>query len=252
LAMKSVLEEAREKLQAIITVNLLAEEPVKVAIGTLSAKQAIGSPTRQDYALLEGREVMIEAQFKGSYGQAFTDRPQDFTGQLKDVVGLDFNNNGNRAVFVATLNAVIANLGMATAVRHCRDEEPEECAPEIAHYILTKYGKVRVGMVGYQPAILDNLVKTFGADNVRCTDLNPRNIGAAKSGAEIWDGRTETGRLVDWSDLLLVTSSTITNDTFDSIRAETTVQGKQLIVFGVTGAGVSTLLGIERLCFKAH
>ena len=252
MALKPVLDEANEKLQTIVADHSLGEETVKVAIGTLTAKQAIGSPTRQDYALLEGREVMIEAQFKGSYGQAFTDRPQEFTGHLKEVISLDLTSNSNRAIFVATLNAVMAHLGMATAVRHCHDEEPEECASEMAQYILTKYGKVKVGMIGYQPAILENLVRTFGADNVRCTDLNPKNVGSTKSDIEIWESRTETGRLVDWSDLLLVTSSTIVNNTYDSIRAEADSKGKRLVIFGVTGAGVSVLLGLERLCFKAH
>ena len=252
MALKPVLEEAKEKFQTIIANHRLSDEPVQIAIGTLSAKQAIGSPSRQDYALLEGKEVMIEAQFKGSFGQAFTDKPHDFAGLLKDVISLSLNTNDNRAIFVAALNAVTAHLGMATKVRHCRDKEMEECAAQIAQYILTKFGRVRVGMVGYQPAILENLVLTFGADNVRCTDLNPKNIGSLKYEAEIWDGRTETEKFIKWCDLLLVTSSTITNSTFDGIRAEAVSQGKQLIIFGVTGAGVSALLDLERVCFSAH
>ena len=153
---------------------------------------------------------------------------------------------------MATLNAVMAHLGMATGVRHCRDEEPEKCGAEIARFIQTNCGRVRVGMVGYQPAILENLVSTFGADSIRCTDLNPKNVGLLKFGSEIRDGRNETERLIKWCDLLLVTSSTIVNNTLDGIRAEAVLQGKQLIIFGVTGAGVSALLGIERLCFQPH
>jgi uncharacterized protein (DUF4213/DUF364 family) len=252
LTLKPVLEEAREKLQTIIANHQLSDEPVQIAIGTLSAKQAIGTPGRQDYALLEGREVMIEARFRGSFGQAFTDQPHEFTGLLKDVLSLNLDTNDDRAIFVATLNAVMAHLGMATGVRHCRDEEPEKCAQEIARYILDSSGRVKVGMVGYQPAILENLVKALGADNVRCTDLNPKNVGSHKFGAEIWGGRTETTRLIRWCDLLLATSSTLTNNTFDGIRAEVVAQGKRLIIFGVTGAGVSALLGLERVCFQAH
>ncbi|MFC1965261.1 Rossmann-like domain-containing protein, partial [Chloroflexota bacterium] len=59
-------------------------------------------------------------------------------------------------------------------------------------------------------------------------------------------------RLINWCHILLATSSTIVNDTFDGIRAEADTKGKKLIVFGVTGAGVSVLLGIERLCFQPH
>ena len=143
-------------------------------------------------------------------------------------------------------------MGMVTGVRHCRDEEPEECAAQIAQHILINFGEIKVGLIGLQPAILENLVKVFGADNVCCTDLNSKNVGSQKFGAEIWDGRTETTRLISWCDLLLATSSTIVNNTFDGIREETVSQGKRGIIFGVTGAGVSVLLGLERVCFQAH
>ena len=252
MALKPVLEEARGKFQTIIANHRLGDETVWVTIEPLSTKQAIGSPSRQDFALLEGREVMIEAQFKGSFGQAFTDQPRNFTGSLKDVLNLNLHTNDDRAIFMATLNAVTAHLGMATGVRHCHDEEPEECASQIAQYILTNSGRVKVGLIGLQPAILENLVFTFGGNNVRCTDLNPKNVGSRKYGAEIWDGQTEIKKLIRWCDLPLVTSSTIVNNTFDSIRAEAVSLGKQIVTFGVTGAGISALLGLDRVCFKSH
>lgn len=252
MAVRPVIEEAGEKFRAIITEHNLGKEVVQVKIGTLSVKQAIGSPNRQDYPLIEGREVMIEAEFQGSFGQAFTDRPHDFTGTVDEILDLDMSINDNRAVFVATLNAVMAHLGLVTGVRHCHDEEPEECAEEMARHLMAELGRVRIGMIGLQPAILENMVKTFGADYVRCTDLNPKNVGTLKYGAEIWDGRTDTDRLIDWCDLVLATSSTIVNNTYDAISREAVVKGKQLIIFGVTGAGVATLLGLERLCFQPH
>jgi hypothetical protein len=252
LALKPVLEEAKEKLQEIITGHRLGGEVVQVTVGTLSTKQAIGTPSRQDFPLLEGREVMIEAEFHGSHGQAFTDRPHDFTGSINDVFNLSLDKSENRAIFIATLNAVMAHLGITSGTRHCHDEEPEECAREIARHIMDKSGRVKIGMIGLQPAILENLVLTFGAENVRCTDLNPKNVGSRKYGAEIWDGRTETGRLIEWCNIPLVTSSTIVNNTFDDIRKEAIAHGKPLINFGVTGAGISSLLGMERLCFQPH
>ena len=252
MAIKPVLKEVKEKLQAIAASHHLGDAAVRVTIGTLSVKQAIGSPSRQDFPLLQGKEVMIEAQFLGSYGQAFTDRPHDFTGSLNDVLGLSLNTNDNRAIFIATLNAVAAHLNLVTGTRHCHDEEPEKCASQIAQHILADSGKVKVGLIGLQPAILENLVLTFGTDNVRCTDLNPKNIGAIKYGAEIWDGRTDTEKLIKWCDLLLATSSTIVNNTFDEIREKAISQGKRLIIFGVTGAGVSALVGLEILCFQPH
>jgi len=252
LVLKPALEEVKEKLREIIAEYSLGDEVVQVTIGTLTVKQAIGNPTRQDYPLLEGKEVMVEAELRGSFGQAFTDRPSDFTGSLNDVIDLDLNASENRAIFVATLNAVMAYLGMASGFRHCHDEEPEECAKEIAGCILGEAGRAKIFMIGLQPAILENLVITFGAENVRCTDLNPGNIGTRKYGAEIWDGHSQTEQLMEWCDILLVTSSTLVNNTFDNIRKEASSRGKRLITFGVTGAGVAAMLGLERLCFQPH
>jgi uncharacterized protein (DUF4213/DUF364 family) len=247
-----LLKELKEKLEAIAASQNLGGEAVQVKIGTLSVKQAIGSPKRQDFPLLQGKEVMIEAQFLGSCGQAFTDKPSNFSGTLNDVLRLPLDTNDNRAIFVATLNAVAAHLEVVTGTRHCHDEEPEECAREIAKTIPAKYGRVRVGMIGLQPAILDNLARTLGKDNVRCTDLNPDNIGTTKYGVVIQDGRTETDKLIEWSDLALATSSTIINNTFDGIRERAMREGKRLIIFGVTGAGAAALAGLERLCYKGH
>ena len=250
--MSSTLEQVRETLREVTAEYDFHREPVKVVVGTLTPQQAIGSPKRRDYPLFEGREVMIEARFKGSYGQAFTDCPGEFQGSLSEVLDLSLESTGNRAMFDATLNAVLAYLGKVEGVRHCHDEEPEKCAEEMARYLLEKYGRVKIGMIGYQPAILENLVKVFGEDNVRCTDLNPKNTGTRKQGAEIWDGHTDTGKLINWSDIVLATSSTIVNNTYDEIKRLANAGGKRMIVFGITGAGVAALLGLERLCFQPH
>lgn len=252
MALVPLLEQAKKRFSALVHELGLGEENVQVTVAALSARQAIGRPKREDYALLEGTEVMIEAQFLGGFGQAFTDQPQGFQGQLKTVLGLNLDTKHNRAIFTATLNAVMAHQGMVTGTRHCRDEEPEECAAEITKNLLGRFGKIKIGLVGYQPAMLEHLVLGFGADNIRCTDLNPKNVASQKFGVEIGDGREATQGLVQWSDLVLVTSSTIVNNTFDGIRQETFSLGKHLITFGVTGVGVSALTDVERLCFRAH
>ena len=252
MAVKNTLEQAKEEFRRIVADNHLGDEKVLVTVGVLSVEQAIGTPSRQDYALLEGREVMIEAQFKESFGQAFTDQPGGFKGHINDVLNLNLATSQERAIFVATLNAVMAQLGMVTGLRHCHNEEPEECALQIAEYTLLKFGKVKVGLIGLQPAVLEKLVKAFGPANILCTDLNSKNIGSHKYGAEVWDGRTETPRLIRWCDVLLVTSSTIVNNSFDDISKDASKLGKSLIIFGVSGAGISVLMGLERVCFSAH
>ena len=250
--MTHTLEEVKEKFRTIVTKHGLGNYVVEVTIGTLTPRQAIGNPSRRDYPLLEGREVMIEARFSGSLGQAFTDRPNEYRSSLNGILNMVLDSNEKRAIFAATLNSVMAHLGLVEDTQHCHDEEPEKCAAEMAAYLVEKYGRVKVGMIGYQPAILENLVQALGADRVRCTDLNPNNIGAKKFGAEIWDGRTDTERLVSWCDIVLATSSTIVNATYDDIKMLTDTHGKRLVIFGVSGTGVSALLGLERLCFQSH
>ena len=154
---------------------------------------------------------------------------------------------------MSTLNAVTSYLGTAKGTQHCRDDEPERCGSEIACSLLQEFGKIRVGLVGYQPAILEHLTRAFGVEDVKCSDLNRKNIGSYKSGLRVWDGKTETTSLVDWCELLLVTSSAIVNDTFDDIYERAVVsQGKPLVVFGVTGASVAALLGLRRICPYGH
>jgi uncharacterized protein (DUF4213/DUF364 family) len=242
------LQRARDKFSTLVDNNKLRGEAVQVTIGTLSPQQAIGDPGRDDFALLGGREVMIEAQFRQSFGQAFTNKPQDFTGLLDDVLNLRLDTVNNRVVFIATLNAVCSHLGLIKAGRHCRNEEPAKCGEQIARIVQGKFGNIKVGMVGYQPAILENLVKTFGKQRIRCSDLDSMNIGASKFGILIVDATTENMDMIKWCDLLLVTSSTNVNNTFDDLYKETINRNKYFLMFGVTGAGISALLGIESIC----
>jgi uncharacterized protein (DUF4213/DUF364 family) len=191
---------------------------------------------------------MVEAEFRGSFGQAFTDHPRSFEGTIEDVQQLALDTSDNRAVFISTLNAVASHLGMIEGTQHCRDDDPERCGSQIASRLLRDFGEVRIGLVGFQPALLAHLAEHFGANNIRCTDLNRRNIGSRRYEVDIDNGRTATGHVVNWSDLLLVTGSAIVNGTFDDISEAAASGEKALLVFGVTGAGTAALLGLKRVC----
>jgi hypothetical protein len=247
-----ILEQAKQEFIRIAQENNLMQEHIKVEIKPLSPRQAIGTPVRQDYPILTGKEIIVEARFRDGYGQAFTDKPQAFEGSLKEVLELPLTESGNRAIFISTLNAVTCHLGLADRVRHCKDEEPEQCAAKIAEELLKRFSKIKVGLIGLQPAILENLVNVFGADNVRCSDLSPNNIGMVKYGCRIDNGATDNIDIIKTCDVILATSSTLSNDSFDTLYRTSAVEGKPLINFGITGSGVSALLGLERLCFNGH
>jgi len=247
-----IIEQTKTIFRDIISKHGLAGEKVRVTVGTLTPRQAIGTPERPDFALLQGKEVMIEAQFRDSFGQAFTSQPQTFNGVVTDVLNLSLESRDSRAIVIATFNAIAAHLGLVTGVRHCRNEEPELCGAEIAQKMLQRYGRIKIGLVGYQPAILDHLVRQFGTANVMCSDLDVRNIGSNKFGITIRNGKMENPDIIRWCDLLLVTSSTVVNNTFDELRTTMASEGKHLTVFGVTGAGIAALLGLERICLRAQ
>jgi hypothetical protein len=98
------------------------------------------------------------------------------------------------------------------------------------------------------PAIAERLVDTFGPDHVRISDLDSENIGELRFGVEIWDGNERTQDLIDASDVVLVTGTTLVNGTFDRIWSRIRAGGKDCLLYGVTASGVSELIGVERIC----
>jgi hypothetical protein len=214
----------------------------------LDPDEAIGRDADPSFVIMKGKERVIEATFQGHRGQAFTDRPAGWSGSLKDLLSLNLDEIPNRAVFVAGLNAVLSALEGLTGTVHCKDEDPSRCGPEMARILYKRFGAVRVGLVGLQPAILKALVARFGAEAVHVADLNPDNIGQHRSGVAVWDGERDLARLVSECDVGLATGSSVVNRTLDEIVERFQQAGKPLNLFGNTISGVAALLGLERLC----
>jgi len=244
----SILEQARSRLGEIAEKERLLDSSVSVLAKPLTPEEAIGTPGRRDFPIIIGKERMLEARFFDAKGHAFTDSAADYVGKLEKVLDLELTSNRNRAIIVATLNAVLQHLGMVRATVHCKDDEPEQCAAEIASRILEKFGEVNVGLIGLNPAIAEKLVEVFGSDRVRITDLYCDNIGKERFGVPVWDGRNRTDELIDWSEVVLFTGTTLQNDTFDDIWHTLQDLEKGYFVYGVTAAGVCYLNGIDRIC----
>jgi hypothetical protein len=245
---KPILERIRTRFGIIAEREGVLETNVSVLAKPLTPEEAIGTPGRRDFPIIIGKERILEATFLGSKGHAFTDSAREFEGRLAEVLALEFTSNQNRAIFVATLNAVLRHLGMVTANVHCRDDDPEKCGVEIANHILETHGRVDVGLIGMNPAIAERLVDAFGADRVHISDLYRGNIGRERFGVPIWDGNDRTEDLVDASDVILLTGTTLQNGSFDNIWRVIGSRGKTGLVYGVTAAGVCALEGIDRIC----
>lgn len=245
---QSTLEQTRLRFKEVVQENHLADTDVYVSTKQLSAEEAIGMPERRDFPIIIGKEHVIEATVLGAKGHAYTDSPSTYKGILRDVLKIPLTTNQDRAIYIASLNAVLNHLGIVTTTVHCKDEDPEKCALDIAKFIMDKHGQIKVGLIGLNPAIAERLVGTFGKDHVRITDLYDANIGVVRFGVEIWDGSTRTEALVRFADLVLLTGTTFINNTFDTILNLIKTNKKKYLVYGVTTAGVSDLTDISRIC----
>ncbi len=240
--MMTLLEEARRELIRMAADGKWdeSEQVHIVSARNLTPEEAIGKPDRDDYPLLKGKEVMMEARYRDGVGQAYTDQPGHFSGSLGEVLHMALNTNFRRAVFVATLNAVMRDTRQVEATIHCKDKEPALCAQQLPAHIEKLYGRPKIAFVGLQPALIQSLADA--GFEIRATDLNPDNIGQIRSGVRI-DDAARNAENACWADIVLSTGSVLVNDTYREL-----LQGKPVIYYGVTTAGLAKLFDLPRFC----
>jgi len=217
----------------------LLSEKIQIRARALSTKEAIGNPEHQDFPIQKGKEKLMQAIFMDAGGQAFTDLYGDYEGTLEQVLQLPMENNHQRAVFVASLNAVLRHLGRIEGSIHCRDEEPVRCGKALVPYLNDLYSGARITQVGFQPRMVENLA---AAHPLRVLDMDPDNIGTQKFGVTI-ENAENTDDAVQWADLLLVTGTTLANGSITPL-----LDKKPIIFYGTTVAGAAHLMGWERFC----
>lgn len=241
--MEDVYRILQEKAYELAAANKLLQGRVKVKAKVLSTQEAMGNPEGDDFPLQKGKERLMEAEFLEARGQAFTDRFGGFAGTVTEVLSSRLENNYRRAVFVATLNAMLRRLGLADKTIHCRDKEPTVCAGELAAYLENRHQGARIAQIGFQPRMIEAVSRKFA---LRAIDLDPENIGTRPFGIAI-EGPEATEDAIRWADVLLVTGSTLVNGTIGSFLTE-----KPVIFYGTTIAGAACLMGWERFCGCGH
>ena len=236
-----IYTKMQEALEEVATEKGILESTIAVSCKALSAEEAIGKTEHDDYPIHKGKEVMVEADFCGAKGQAFTDQYGNMSFMVQDLITMEFNNNRDRASFIASINAIWKYYGMAEKTVHCRDKEPVECAEELPnHYDFSK----KTLLIGLQPRFLEVLA---ARGEVRVLDLDKDNIGKMKAGVEIEDGE-KFPEVLDWCEQIFATGSTLCNGTIQEILAA----GKPVKFFGVTIAAAAAILRLETYCFAGH
>ncbi len=237
--MKDIYEELRQRALEQCRQNGLLGEKITVRARVLTTEEAIGNPEGEDFPLQKGKERLMQAQFRGAFGQAFTDRFGDFEGSVEHILGMPTENNFRRAVFLASLNAVFRSFGLIANTVHCRDKGPAQCATALTDYLRERFGRVRIVQVGFQPAMARALSGDFP---LRLLDLDKDNIGVEKFGVTV-EGPEAVEEAMGWADLLLVTGTTLANDTVERF-----LTGKPVIFYGTTIAAAAFIMGWDRFC----
>ena len=237
----------KQELERLVRLHHLNESPILLKSRGLSPEEAIGNTRRRDYPILAGKEIMLQAEFGISLGQAFTDAPSDFCGTLNELLALDPENDvRSRGLLVATLNAVMRHTGDIDHTVHCRNDDLELCAEAHAAHIREHFGTPRITLIGYQPALTARLSREFP---LRVLDMNPQFVGSVKSGITIEHGEhSYRDAVLDWPELVLCTGSTLCNGTFVNFVDI----GRPVIFFGISGAAAARIFDLPRFCPKSY
>lgn len=241
--MNDVYPQLKKRVFSLWKSQGLLSERIQVRARALSTSEAIGNPEHNDFPIQKRKEKLIQADFMGAAGQAFTDMYADYEGTLQQVLDLPLENNHQRAVFVASINAVMRYLGHIEGSIHCRDKEPVYCGKSLVPYLEDRYNVDKITLIGFQPRMLENLTKAY---QLRILDMDPDNVGTQKFGVDI-EGAEHAKEAVQWGDLLLVTGTTLANGTIVPLIGE-----KPMVFYGTTIAGAAHLMGWERFCPRSH
>ena len=236
-----IYKKLKNALESVVIKNDLQNERVSIRFKALTAEEAIGNPEDKDYPIIKGREKIVEADFKGAKGHAFTDEYGNADYSVAEILNMELASNRKRADFIAAFNAIFKYCKLCDKTVHCRDTEPRECAEMLLNEIGS--GK-KILLAGLQPRFLEFLARQ---NNVRVVDLDRDNIGTEKFGVTI-EPPEKTDEGIKWCDLILATGSTIVNCTIDKfINA-----GKPVIFYGVTISGPAKVLDLNTYCSKGH
>jgi hypothetical protein len=198
-----------------------------------------------EYALMKGKEVIVDCKINGFHGQAFTDTPKLFSGRIVGVAEFALGGSGERGIFFATLNAVMRKLGLIERTVHCRGADADKCGRLLAEEILTKFGNVKVGHIGYQPGHVKATSAKF--NKVYVTDLNPENVGKVKFGLKILDGSMNED-ILRKVNVACITGSAIVNGTLFKLLECCERYKVNYILYGVTIKGAARIFGYDVFC----
>ncbi len=248
--MKIVPGDEKIRAEFLRISQSLEGESIEVKARVLSSEDAIGDSPGDDFALIRGKERIIEANFKGFRGHAFSAATMEFSGTLREIVHLPLAHIPERAMFFAALNAVLAFQGKIERTVHCRDKDPLLCGERLAEHVAAMLHQPgSMALIGYQPGMAKSLSACCQERDIRfeITDMNPLNTGKEVSGIIIRNG-DENEDVIREVDKIFCTGSTIVNGSIWNILDWCRKHTTRVVFFGVTIQGPAELMGWETFC----
>ncbi|MCK4533647.1 hypothetical protein KAU39_07640 [bacterium] len=230
----------KKEMNRIIRDYKIKDGLVKIKTKVLSPEEAIGNPEHNDYPIQKGRERLMQANFNGAHGVAFTDMFGSYEASLYEIINMELKNNFKRAIFISTINAVLCSLNLIEKTDHCKNEGLVNCQKRIVDFIRKEFSKPKIFQAGLQPRFVEALSKEF---EVRITDMDEDNIGKKVNGV-IVESPEKAEENIKWCNLIFVTGSTFVNETYKQFI----VKDKPTVFYGVTCAGAVYLLNLKRYC----
>ena len=242
LSVNDIFNQLKRNLSILADQHGLYNELISVKLKTLTHQEAIGDCEDLDYPIIKGKEKMLEANFKGARGQAFTDEYGNSSYSVNELLELPVSSNRKRADFIAAFNAIYRHLGICDKTIHCRDSEPKECSDRLSEIINPNE---KILLIGLQPRMLEFLASR--QQKVRVIDLDEDNISKEKFGITI-ESEKNTTDAITWCDSILATGSTIVNGTIATFLN----QEKPVVYYGVTIGAAAKVLNLKVFCPIAH
>lgn len=195
----------------------------------------------KDYPLIRGPEILLTCNVLDCTGQAFTVVPRNYRGKLADIFRLNLSDPVNLGIFYATCNALLKKLGVVDRSSHCINDEPKLCGKLLTRNLFMDYGSnITILHIGYHPGHIHELYQVF-KDHLLITDLRHDIVWRYKSNRLIYDG-IGNDVYIGIADIVLVTGSSIVNNTFWDIISRAILLRKKIMVYGITGYGISKLI----------
>lgn len=211
--------------------------PEMVSVTASAEPEKTLRPEKDPPSTVARPEYCVTATICGVKGEAYTENPSDFSGTLQQALEIPPTEKGISAVTIAALNAAVNYLGLAPGTFSEGEDARFGYADALCCYVTEHFGKSNIILVGYD----GYLVKRFVDEGLDfwTMDRNPDHISQNRFHHVIVNNakRNRDSSFV-WGKYFIVTGSTLCNGTILHYLD----CGKEVLFYGITCAGVATLL----------